>query len=267
MLSKDEISGYQAFGYVVMKACLTSAETAELEAAYERVMVDAPRYDYFDTAGTRKKNNVEEQDPVFARFIAHPKINEAMRSLWGAPGILIGSDVWSNRDDTPWHTDGLPGRLRGTIKVTTYLDEMTTKQGSLNLLPGTHLPVSSDNLFRSFGYFDRSRPRLRLQPDQVPGVVSLHTMPGDVVIWDTRLWHSAFKRKDGNARRALFFGFVPDVRGDVFQEEFVRQCVSDHRKDEVNPFYGPNFAGCGEPTVRQMIERLDELGVENIASV
>ena len=42
MLSKDEISGYQAFGYVVMKACLTSVETAELEAAYERVMVDAP---------------------------------------------------------------------------------------------------------------------------------------------------------------------------------------------------------------------------------
>ena len=30
MLSKDEISGYQAFGYVVMKAWFTSVETAEL---------------------------------------------------------------------------------------------------------------------------------------------------------------------------------------------------------------------------------------------
>ena len=100
MLGQDEKAGYRAFGYVVLRACLTPAETAELEAAYERVMVDAPRYDYFDTGGTRKTNNVEEQDPVFARFVAHPKISDAMGELWGSPGILIGSDVWSNRDDS-----------------------------------------------------------------------------------------------------------------------------------------------------------------------
>lgn len=235
-----------------------------MEAAYERVMADAPRYDYFDTGGTRKLNGCEEIDPVLARFIAHRKIIEAMCQLWGAPGIFVGSDIWSNMDDTPWHTDGMPGRVRGTVKVTTYLDEMTAEQGSLNLLPGTHLPSCSNNLFKNCGYFDRSRPRLRIPPDQVPGVFSLHTKPGDVAIWDTRLWHSAFKRKDGKARRALFFGFVPDLRGDVFQEEFVRQCIKDHRKEDA-PFYGPNLATCGEPPIRQMVERMEALGVENVA--
>ena len=140
MLTKDEIASYHAFGYLVLRGCLTPEETPEVEAAYERVMVDAPQYDYFDTGGTRKLNGSEEKDAVLARFLVHPKIVDAMRDLWGAPGIFLGSDIWSNMDDTPWHTDGMPGRVRGTIKVTTYLDEMTPEQGSLNLLPGTHLP-------------------------------------------------------------------------------------------------------------------------------
>ena len=113
---------------------------------------------------------------------------------------------------------------------------MTAEQGSLNLLPGTHLPESSDNLFRSYGYFDRSRLRLRLHPREVPGVVSLHTMPGDVVIWDTRSWHSAFKRKDGQARRALFFSLW--------------RSYEDHRRPHRPKFdpplsarYGPAGAG------------------------
>jgi hypothetical protein len=264
MLSADEVAGYNAFGFVVLNGCLTPSESAAVEAAYERVMVEAPRYDYFDTGGTRKLNGCEEKDPVLARFLVHPKIIDAMGALWGAPGLFLGSDIWSNRDDTPWHTDGLPGRLRGTVKVTTYLDEMTAEQGALNLLPGTHLPESSSNLFRSCGYFDRSRPRLRLPPEQIPGVVSLHTMPGDVVIWDTRLWHSAFKRKDGQARRALFFSFVPDYQGDVFAEQFARQCFSDHRGSREQPIYGPNFLACDEPQILQMVERLEELGVENV---
>jgi hypothetical protein len=262
-LTKNEIAGYHAFGYLLLKGCLTPEETAELEAAYERVMVEAPRYDYFDTGGTRSLNGCEEKDAVLARFLAHPKVIDAMCQLWGAPGIFVGSDIWSNMDDTPWHTDGMPGRVRGTVKVTTYLDEMTAEQGSLNLLPGTHLPASSKNLFESLGYFDRSRPRLRIPPDEVPGVFSVHTMPGDVAIWDTRLWHSAFKRKDGKARRALFFSFVPDLSEDVFQEEFVRQCVKDHRKEDT-PFYGPNLVTCGAPAIQQMVERLAELGVENV---
>ena len=263
MLTKDEIAGYHAFGYLVLRGCLTPEEMAEVEAAYERVMVDAPRYDYFDTGGTRKLNGSEEKDAVLARFLVHPKIVDAMCDLWGAPGIFLGSDIWSNMDDTPWHTDGMPGRVRGTIKVTTYLDEMTPEQGSLNLLPGTHLPPCSDNLFKNFGYFDRSRPRLRIPPDQVPGVFSMHTKPGDVAIWDTRLWHSAFRRKDGKARRALFFGFVPDLKEDVFQEEFVRDCVKSHRKEGV-PVYGPNLMGCGASQIHRMAERLEELGIEKV---
>lgn len=264
MLSRDEIAHYRAFGFIMLRQCLASDEFAELEAAYERLMQDAESYDYFGKAGTRTAMGAEEKDPVFAAFVVHPKIIQAMRDLWGAPGLYLGCDIWSNRDDTPWHTDGAPGRLRGTVKVTIYLDEMTAEQGSLNLIPGSHLPASSANLFTQFGYFDRRRPRLRLPPDAVPGAVSLHTNPGDVVVWNTRLWHSAFKRRDGRPRRALFFSYVPDPQGDLLDEQFARDVLDGHRSSEDGPLYGPHFVAHGDPHIEWMITRAEELGIENV---
>ena len=34
--------------------------------------------------------------------------------------------------------------------------------------------------------------------------------PGDIVMFDNRIYHAAFKRKDGRGRRNLFLNYWPD---------------------------------------------------------
>ena len=263
MLSRDEVAGFFAFGFVVLRGCLATAERKNLERAYNRLMETAAPYNYFGEAGTRTARAAEEKDPGFARFVVHPKITLAMADLWGTGGLYLGCDIWSNRDDTPWHTDGHPGRSHGTVKVTTYLDEMSAAEGALKLLPGTHLPAYSRALFQQFGYFDRGRPRLRIEADKIPGALAVHTLPGDVIIWDTRLWHAAFKRRDGRPRRALFFSFVRDPADDILDEKFAFDTLAAQRNGE-EPYYGPNFLVHGAPRSTQMAARLEELGLENV---
>ena len=133
-----------------------------------------------------------------------------MTDLWSTPCLYLGNYVISNMDDLPWHTAGVPGDPVQTIRVTYYLDETSAQQGALNVIPGTHHAEWNKGLFAACGEWEDGKPRLRLKRDGIPGAVSVHTNPGDAVVWHNRLWHSAWKREDGRPRRALFYSYVPD---------------------------------------------------------
>jgi len=53
MLSELEVGQFQAFGYVVLRQCLSPAEMQALTVAYDRVIADAPIYNYFAKNDTR----------------------------------------------------------------------------------------------------------------------------------------------------------------------------------------------------------------------
>ena len=176
MLADLEVGQFWTFGFVVLRSCLSENEVDRLQEAHNRVIADAPEYNYFAENGTQKLSPFVQADDAFAALIEHPCAMEAMRDIWGKECLYIaGSDMWANRDDTPWHTDGHPGRQTVTLKTAIYLDEQDKGFGALNLIPGSHHPEFSAALFRSCGYWDRGRPRLHLNPDAIPGTVSLQT--------------------------------------------------------------------------------------------
>ncbi len=112
MLSELDIGRFRAFGYVVLRSCLSRREVARLQEAHDRVMAAAPINNYFGGgAGTRTLAPFVEADDAFGELIEHPGVMEAMRDIWGTECLYnAGSDMWSNLDDTPWHSDGDPGR-------------------------------------------------------------------------------------------------------------------------------------------------------------
>ena len=170
MLSDLEVGQFWTFGFTVLRGCLSEKEVDRLQETHNRVIADAPVYNYFAENGTRMLSPFVQADDTFAELIEHPGVMEAMRDIWGTECLYIaGSDMWANRDDTPWHTDGQPGRQNVTLKTAIYLDEQSKDLGSLNLIPGSHHPEYSAALFRSCGYWDRGRPRLRLDPHAIPG--------------------------------------------------------------------------------------------------
>lgn len=265
MLSELEVAQYKVFGFVVLSNFLKDDEVAGIEQAYERVMAKSLSHDYFGNAGTRVTRDVENQDPTFASFVVHPHLIEAMKDIWGLPCLYFSSDVWLNRDDTPWHTDGMPGRSQiSEVKVTLYLDEMTAQQGSLNLISGSHHPQVSESLFTECGCWDSGRPRLRFERDKIPGAISLHTRPHDVVVWDTRLWHSAWKRQDGRPRRSLFFSFYPDPHDHLLKVNALREECERKCQNRGEPMYGRNFLSHDDAHIQWMADRLEAIGVKHV---
>ena len=265
MLSDLEVGQFWTFGFSVLRNCLSMNEVEQLKEAHARVIADAPVYNYFAENGTRMLGPFVQADDAFAGLIEHPRVMEAMRDIWGTECLYIaGSDMWANRDDTPWHTDGQPGRQTVTLKTAIYLDEQDKDLGSLNVISGSQHPEFSAALFRSCGHWDRGRPRLRLNPEEIPGAVSLHTRPGDVVLWDNRLWHSAFRRKDGRPRRTLFIGYMPDPQDDLLAVKDLRTTVEAHLNEKQPFVYSTEMMQKAGPGREKMAARLEELGVERV---
>ena len=261
MISDLEIGQFHAFGFVVLRGCLEASEMEELNAAFERWISQAPRYLYFNKdSQSRMINHVEDQDRIIAALIVHPRIIDTMRDIWGTTCLFIGSNIWSNLDETPWHTDNVVGRYTPTIKVTYYLDVQTTDQGSFNVIPSTHHPQWSQALFKNCGYWDRDRPRLRLDPMSIPGAVSIATRPGDVVLWDNRLWHSALKRKDGRPRRGVFFQYLPDPQNDLVAMDEAGQQIAHALSEDHPSLYSEQLLAHNLPELNHMADRLASLG-------
>jgi ectoine hydroxylase-related dioxygenase (phytanoyl-CoA dioxygenase family) len=150
------------------------------------------------------------------------------------------------------------------VRVTVNLDETTAEQGALQVIPGTHFPQYNRGLFRAFGRFEGAGNRLRLDPHAVPGAVALATRPGDVIVWWNRLWHAAFKRKDGRPRRALFLSYVPDPRDDAALAENLRATVEGIVTSERPCLYAPCLSRSSDANVQAMVERLEALGVMSV---
>ena len=266
MLSELEIGQFHTFGFTVIRDCLSVNEFEEVEKAYTRLIASAPRYNYFSEIGTRRTARFVFEDANLANLIEQPKVMEVMRDIWGTECLYNGGqDMWENRDETPWHCDGPPGRETVTLKIALYLDEMDKNTGSLNVIPGSHHPEFSATLFQSCGYWEKGgRPRLRLDRDNIPGALSLHTQPRDVVLWNNHIWHSAFKRNDGLPRRTLFIGYTPDPGNDLLEALELRNQVKYHLSEDRPYIYSDEMIQSSGPARKKMVARLEELGVENI---
>ena len=262
MLTPLQIGQFRAMGFLKLEGCLSSAEVEDLAAAHERLITDAPAYDYFEdnlglpSRGTLHQGRGPELDDEFAHFVEHERILEAQRDIFGRPCLYHGGgEIWRNMSDTPWHSDVLGDPERDpdfyTIKVAFYLDELDADSGSLNVIPGSHFPAYGQALLDECGYKEGGlRPRLHLQDP--PGAVAVTTRPGDVVLFDTRIWHSAFARPGG--RRTAFISYVPDPEDSPLRREQVRALIQ--------PFpYSEQLIERAGPLRQAMIARMRELDI------
>lgn len=266
MLSELEVGQFKAFGFTVIRDCLNTNEFEKIEKGYTHLIANASRYNYFSEIGTRMTETFLYEDANLANLIEHPRVMEVMRDIWGVECLYNGGrDMWENRDETPWHCDGPPARKTVTLKIALYLDEMDEDSGSLNVIPGSHHPEFSATLFQSCGCWEKgSRPRLRLDKGNIPGAISLHTKPRDIVLWNNNIWHSAFKRKDGLPRRTLFIGYTPDPGNDLLEILELRKKVKNHLIEDYPYMYSEEMIRNATPARKKMIARLEELGIENV---
>jgi hypothetical protein len=259
MLGPDEVAAFRAFGFTVARGCLDGTQLATLEHAFARSMADAPAWDQHGTSGSRMLSRLDDADPAFAALAGTPALVAALEAIGYA--LYLGAFALDNRDDTPWHTTGLPGEGHDTVRASVYLDATNGGEGALCVIAGSHHADFRRRLFDAYGWLEGEGTRLRLPARGAPGAVAVVSRPGDVVLWHTHLWHSAWRRNDGRPRRGLFLTYGADPGDDVVAAARLRRLCNGLGQPHL---YGATLRAQASPHVERMAGRLIQLGVANV---
>ena len=201
-LTPQQHAFFDTFGYLAFPGLLADRAEA-ISAAFEALWAQhggghAGRP--HDGAARSAMVQFLDQSPYLCTLLDDPRVQAIAASLLGDDFNYMGSDGNFYVGDTNWHSDGYGGRggLRH-IKLAFYLDPLTRATGALRVIPGSHRigEPFADQLERDV----RASANLWGVPgDQVPAV-ALETQPGDVVVFNHDLKHSAW---GGSQRRRMF---------------------------------------------------------------
>ena len=230
MLSSEQISFFDTFGYLVFCGLFSAQEMEVIDRAFEDIMAE-------DRAGQTyrgdKRHSVAacaEMRPALRAVIEDDRIYGAMEDLLGPDLIWLGSDGNYYTGDTAWHSDGTVMDM-GRIKVALYLDPVSRDTGCLRFIPGSHkMPLHEElqalrvertkqtiqegrndaealDKYREKG-IDVDAQAFDTAPDQLPAYAA-ESQPGDVVMFDENLYHASFGGKTGRRMFTMCYANVP----------------------------------------------------------
>jgi hypothetical protein len=215
-LTQAEIDHYRERGYVIPKYRLP-----EDLLQRTRQSLDALLATYTDVAPEDLAN------PHMLPPTEAPDMNPFMQAARHAPVLdmleqLIGPDIvlWITRvlckppakgREVPWHQDGeyWPMRPLATCSVWIALDPVSTENGCMRFIPGSH---SQQELYRHH-VSNRDNLVLNLELDQdqfdEAQAVNVELEPGQMSLHDVRLIHGSLANTSGRRRAALIMRYMP----------------------------------------------------------
>ncbi len=202
MLTRQQVTFFETFGYLALPQAIAGEITAVTEA-FESVWNDHPHLVHNGGGRTIFPASFITTHPLLSSLIEHPVVCGVLDDLLGAGWSSYGGDGSLYSGDTAWHSDagmGTEKTITRHIKILFYLDHLTGDSGALRVIPGSH---QHGDAFH------------RLLDEQVAGGVSgplglagcdipaqaLEVQPGDLLVMDHRTKHAAF---GGGRRRRMF---------------------------------------------------------------
>lgn len=164
---------------------------------------------------------LNQQSPVFADILKDDRL-KALFAFIGQGDCRIGDSEKdglvfnhyintdeSNYSQLGWHTDALRDIFQGQkvmpmLNVGIHLDNSTTDNGGLRIIPGTHNKGIRTLLFRKI-YFISHKPDKK--------ELGLNVEAGDLTVHDGRLWHRVARSPfigEKSRRRVMY---VPIITG------------------------------------------------------
>ena len=205
--STDVVTHLETEGYVLLRNVLPPEAVADFSLA-----VDDVWRRHRDTAPRRGVTPLHllaflNEDRRFLDLLDQPRVLTTIVDVLG-PNIFMYHchlDVHPPEDAPShrwlWHQDGgiqnrdveTDPRPRLSLKVAYFLTDLRDPgRGNFLVVPGSHvrntLPRPAD--------------------DRLPGAIPVLAAPGDVVVFDRRLWHMRGPNHSDRVRKALFFAYT-----------------------------------------------------------
>jgi hypothetical protein len=196
MLTEEQKTHFHALGFVRIEGALTSAEVDEFSSRFDTIVERGEAQGDGSEPGGRIFPDghrviipLIEADPYFYTMLDHPNLASIAEELLGEDCIFTGSsDGQIHTGDTAWHRDGSMPLPALEAKLTFYLDDAAAGEGCLSFIPGSHLwPLHYNDLER--GIDERV---LGYPIRDIPGRYDVPSEKGDVIAFQTRIWHSSW---------------------------------------------------------------------------
>lgn len=183
---------FETFGYIVLPGQLKS-DIEWITDEFEAVFRD--RGVQHDESQRSTVVPFIDQRERLCTLLDHPSILPIVQNLLGDDFNYVGGDGNYYSGDTTWHSDGYH-TVGMFLKAALYLDPVARDSGCLRVIPGSHRRHLSD-----WNVDAAHAPELwGIEGRDVP-CVPLESQPGDLVIFNHNLMHSAF---GGGTRRRMF---------------------------------------------------------------
>ena len=185
MLTEEQRSHFDAFGFVVLRQIFSSEEMVLIIREFEDVLLEDRGGQPFDGQERQVVNNWYLRRSAVSFLTDDPRILEPAEQILG-PGcsLVRNNDGNFYVGDTQWHADEgwnaiIPAGKDDTyrkaghmqnyyvpcIKVAFYLDPVDINTGCLRVIPGSHLNPFHDQLWSlsRFNVPESEAPRVRPQ--------------------------------------------------------------------------------------------------------
>ena len=209
-LTEQQLAFIETFGYLHLPGLLTD-RIDHIEAAFESLIQNRGGKDH---DGKRRLSVAPflNHSEYLCSLLDDDRIDGVATGLLGEDYQYNGSDGNYYVGDTDWHSDTRSWPKRPLFyKLAIYLDPVTRDTGALRVIPGSHrcgegyadvldrrlINHKSRTRYEGRGYY---KATLGADGRHIPAV-ALESQPGDVVIFNQAIKHSAW---GGGDRRRMF---------------------------------------------------------------
>ena len=222
-LQPDEISRYQAEGWVVPQWRLPDARVALMRDALDELLRRNPGVrpeklvsaHVEQAAGAADNGEGVRGVAAFLDLAREPEIVELVSDLIGEDVILWGAHVFckpaAEGYETPWHQEGhyWPIRPLATCTAWVALEPSTRANGCLRVIPGSHLGQ------HLHPHLHEDRTDLTLQQRMADGsfdeqqAVDIELQPGQMSLHDVYMIHGAAANHSAQRRTGVALRYMP----------------------------------------------------------
>lgn len=232
-LSALQLAAYDSFGFLVLPRFLSPERVEELRAEVSRLKAgESGESDLLRHTG-RVVGMFHKSEPLLALF-DDPRLDAAASTLLrDRDGLrFLGDEYVSYSTPADWHPDMGPDEPFEALKFAFYLDDLS-RGGCLRVVPGSH----HAELSRAVSAY-----RAAAEPAaEMPWAHACVVEPGDLLVFNLKLWHQGTANPPGTHRRVIFWSV-----GQGKSEAFRRYARTFHERVGRGGQDGGRTPGAGE---------------------
>ena len=259
MLTPAQVAHFEAFGFLSLPRIFTAEEMADITSEANQI--------WRDNHERQPENPYQivvpfiEERPRLAQLPEDDRIYQSIVDLLG-PGFVWGGSEghkgsFTEENLLQWHSDR-PEEIEMEycrVKVMMYLQPMQKQTGALRIIPGSHhIPFLRHLRALHEGIDTLAQDDTSLRTFGVPGPdLSCHALevePGDVVMFNDRLFHGIYGKQEGRSFITLKFVQFADDPTTEEHFEILRE------NDTGFGLLHETFRGSQRPRIQEMVEKL-----------